>query len=249
MKRCLVLVLLAVAGCATPNKEPPSKPFAGTRWQMVLELPVPGEQPSVRFGDGRLEGFGGCNRFAAAYVQDSVGARAIAIRRIEMNRRLCDPGAQMVESRMLEILQSVSSYSVTGDLMTMSGSGGTLRFRAMTDEANMPAAPLAGTRWVGLVNIALDERNTPWLEFGDGRLTGFTGCNSLTGGWTSDGGQVRFAPLVATKRACAGPEGDIERRFLAAVSEQSRVSREGRKLVLTGPAGERFEFVESARMK
>ena len=31
---------------------------------------------------------------------------------------------------MLEVLQSVSSYSVTGDRMTMTGSAGTLKFRA-----------------------------------------------------------------------------------------------------------------------
>ena len=48
---------------------------------MVLELPLAGEPPSMRFGDGRVEGYGGCNRFTASYLQDSVGARAIAIRR------------------------------------------------------------------------------------------------------------------------------------------------------------------------
>ena len=32
--------------------------------------------------------------------------------------------------RMLEVLQAVSSYQVTGDRMTMTGSGGTLRFRS-----------------------------------------------------------------------------------------------------------------------
>jgi heat shock protein HslJ len=85
----------------------------------------------MRFGDGRVEGFGGCNKFAAQYVQDAVGARAIAIRRIELDRRLCEAGPRLAEARVLEVLQSVSSYSITGSVMTMSGSSGTLRFRAM----------------------------------------------------------------------------------------------------------------------
>src|SRR5258706_521725 len=101
-------------------------PFGmGARWSWVLELPMAGEQPQMRFGDGRVEGFGGCNRFAARYVQDVVGARSIAIGRIEVVRRLCDPGPQAAEARVLEVLQSVSSYSITGDNMTMNRSGRT----------------------------------------------------------------------------------------------------------------------------
>jgi hypothetical protein len=124
---CLALL----AGCASPPKEPPPKPFIGTHWQVLLELPLAGEPPNMRFGDGRVEGFGGCNKFTAQYVQDSVGARAIAFRRIEIDRRLCDPGPRAAEARMLEVLQAVSSYSVTGSILTMSGSGGTLRLKAM----------------------------------------------------------------------------------------------------------------------
>jgi heat shock protein HslJ len=127
--------LLFAAACATPAREPPPKPFIGTRWQVMLELPLAGEQPNMRFGDGRVEGFGGCNKFTAQFVQDTVGARAIAIRRIDVDRRLCDAAPRAVESRMLEVLQSVSSYSVTGDTMTMTGSGGTLRFRAVAEAA------------------------------------------------------------------------------------------------------------------
>ncbi len=137
MKRAIALVTVAavLAGCAAAKKDPPPKPFAGTRWQVVLELPVTGEQPNMRFGDGRVEGFGGCNRFVAKYVQDSVGARAIAIGRIEVDRRLCDPGPKTAEARVLEILQAVSSYTITADTMTMSGSGGSLTMRAMVVEA------------------------------------------------------------------------------------------------------------------
>ena len=136
MKRAIALVTVVafLAGCAAAKKDPPPKPFAGTRWQVVLELPMTGEQPNMRFGDGRVEGFGGCNRFVAKYVQDSVGARAIAIGRIEVDRRLCDPGPKVAEARVLEILQAVSSYTITLDTMVMSGSGGSLTMRAMVVE-------------------------------------------------------------------------------------------------------------------
>ena len=132
MRIAIVVALLAglAAACATQKKEPPPKPFHGTKWQVQLELPVAGEQPWFRFGDGRMEGFGGCNRIAARYVQDSVGARAIAIGRIDRGTRGCDTSAQMSEARVLEVLQSVSSYAIVTDTMTMTGSGGSLKLRS-----------------------------------------------------------------------------------------------------------------------
>jgi heat shock protein HslJ len=105
---------------------------------------------------------------------------------------------------------------------------------------------LAGTRWVGVVDPSTNRNAVPRLEFvREGRLTGFTGCNMLSGTWSVEGGAIRLGPIMTTKRGCMGPEGEIEKRVMAAMGEKSRVAREGAKLVLTGPAGERFEFTEA----
>src|SRR5262249_55754631 len=127
-----ILAAACAASCAMPNKEPPPKPFVGTHWQVVLEVPPPGEQPWVRFGDGYMDGFGGCNKIAARYVQDTVGSKAIAIGRIETGRRACDARAQAAEDHVLGVLQMASSYAVIGDVLAMTGSSGTLRFKAVT---------------------------------------------------------------------------------------------------------------------
>lgn len=129
-KALLLAAALLAAGCAAQKKEPPPKPFVGTKWVVQLELPLPGEQPHVRFGDGLMEGFGGCNRLAARYVQDSVGSRFIAIGRIDRGTKACEARAQAAEMRVLEALQAVSSYTIVGDSMTMSGSGGSLKLRS-----------------------------------------------------------------------------------------------------------------------
>jgi heat shock protein HslJ len=214
----------------------------------------------VRFGDGILEGFGGCSRFVGRYVQDAVGARAIAIGRLQIDRRLCDPMVRLAEERTLEVLQAVSSYSVSVDVLTMSGSGGTLRFRALDAPqgaasvstvpasaapvaATAPSSSLLGTRWKGVVEGA-DEGTTPWLEFAEGRVQGYTGCNMLSGPWHMEGGELRIGPLATTKRACAGPGGEVERRLLAAMNELAHVARQGDRLVASGAGGERFEFAE-----
>jgi heat shock protein HslJ len=134
-----LLAAWLLAGCAAiqslDKKDPPPMPFTGTRWQVMLEMPQAGEQPWVRFGDGRMEGFGGCSPFSANILQDAVGARAIAVMRIELQQRVCEASVVAAERRMLAVLQSVSSYAITADIMKMSGSGGTLVFKAISIEA------------------------------------------------------------------------------------------------------------------
>jgi heat shock protein HslJ len=255
MKFALTVVAFLAAACAATQKEPPPKPFAATKWQLVMDIPPAGEAPYVRFGDGRMEGFSGCSKFVARYVQDSVGARAIAIGRIEVDRRLCEPSPRAAEMRMLEVLQSVSSYSITADALSMTGSGGTLKFQAASDAqpvAGAPPAPspspssptLTGTRWKGVVEGGVDEAATPWLEFVDGRVAGYTGCNMLSGTWRAEGSEFRMGPLVTTKRACAGAGGEVEKRLLSTMNERARITREGARLVASVPGGERFEFSE-----
>lgn len=108
-------------------------------------------------------------------------------------------------------------------------------------------ASLAGTRWVGVIAGATDPRVLPRLEFAaEGRLSGFTGCNRLDARWTMEGGELRVGSVVTTKRLCLGPAGETEKRVLAALGERGRITREGARLVLVGPGGERLEFTPAA---
>ena len=115
--------------------------------------------------------------------------------------------------------------------------------RAPKTPASAAVGSLAGTRWVGVVDAGVEARAAPRLEFLDGgRLAGFTGCNMLSGAWRMEGAELRIGPIATTKRMCAGPEGEIEKRLVAAIGAEASVRREGARLVLSGPAGARFEF-------
>lgn len=131
MKSAMMLCVLAaaLAGCAATRKEPPPLPFTGTKWDLVMEVPLAGQQPWVRFGDGRVQGFFGCNEIQGNYQTDTVGARMVAVGRIERSGRLCEANVVATERRLLEVFQSVSSYSITENTMVMVGSGGQLTFR------------------------------------------------------------------------------------------------------------------------
>lgn len=118
---------------------------------------------------------------------------------------------------------------------------------AATPAAPQTAAPvsLVGTSWVGVVDASVDKNAVPRVEFAAGRLTGFTGCNMMSGEWTGEGAAMRVSGVVATKRMCLGAGDAVEQRVLAAIGGGSRVTREGDKLVFTSPSGVRFEFVRA----
>jgi heat shock protein HslJ len=79
---------------------------------------------------------------------------------------------------------------------------------------------LAGTRW--RVSDApdapaldhLDERAAPTLSFTDGRVSGFSGCNLLSGAYARDGARLALGPLITTMKACPPPADVVERTFL-----------------------------------
>ena len=111
--------------------------------------------------------------------------------------------------------------------------------------ASLP--PLAGTRWVGKQERNDDGRGTARLEFAaGGELHGYTGCNMLGGRWSETGGEVTFTAIFVTKRMCLGPGAEIEKRFLAALSNESRVTRTATTLIVVSPQGARFEFAPAA---
>ena len=108
-------------------------------------------------------------------------------------------------------------------------------------------APLEGTRWVGVVEGNADARTLPRIEFSaGGRMAGYTGCNMMSGTWTEEGGAVRFGPIISTKRFCAGPEGEVEQRLMAAMGPSARATRSGDRLVLKNANGATFEFTPAA---
>lgn len=134
----LAAFAFVIAACnLDPKREPPPKPFTGTKWLMQLEVPAEGEVPFLQFGDGHVSGYTGCNRLNGRYQQDAVGAGAIVFTQVMTTKRGCEPRVMTIEARILEVLGSSTSVQVVADTMRIDGSAGKLDFRA----APPPAAP------------------------------------------------------------------------------------------------------------
>jgi heat shock protein HslJ len=93
------------------------------------------------------------------------------------------------------------------------------------------SAPLTDVRWrlvelEGARALAPSAERTANLRFSgsDARVSGFTTCNNLFGGYDRPGGdRLRLSELASTRMACVDPAlGQQEQRFMAVLGRIER---------------------------
>ncbi|HEY6824475.1 MAG TPA: META domain-containing protein [Steroidobacteraceae bacterium] len=104
-----------------------------------------------------------------------------------------------------------------------------------------PSAPLQDTFWrtVEIEGVPYAPRpgvREPYLLFARDRVTGFTGCNNLTGGYEQDAARLRFKPVAMTRMACL-PDNDLETRFVSAINATTSQRITGSRLELLDGTG------------
>ena len=82
-----------------------------------------------------------------------------------------------------------------------------------------------GWRVIRLGGSPLPEGVIVTIEFGpEGRVSGRTGCNRFTGGYTLTGEGLSFSPLGVTRMACPSPQMETEQRFLDLIQKVTRAT-------------------------
>jgi putative lipoprotein len=82
----------------------------------------------------------------------------------------------------------------------------------------------------------------PTLRFSEpNRVSGFSGCNQLSGAYDLRENGLTFGPLVMTKMAC-GKGMDVERAFATALGATKRYAIKGTELELIGESGTLARF-------
>jgi heat shock protein HslJ len=107
-----------------------------------------------------------------------------------------------------------------------------------------PPAPFAGTKWL-LVTERKPAGEPPYLEFGDGAVSGYSGCNRIMGRYIQDAigaGAIVFSSLGASKRMCADTIMAVEERLLSVLRSSTSRKVTGDRLRIDGSAGW-LEFV------
>jgi len=70
-------------------------------------------------------------------------------------------------------------------------------------------------------------------------MTGSSGCNDISSTYTTDGINLSFGPMIATKMACPG---DGESKFLTALGQATNYKIEGLKLYMLAGGKEKLQF-------
>ena len=159
-------------------------------------------------------------------VGDRVKVRTVRIldRRILMDVVEAGPG----EAMCCPTLLAQKAFAVHADA---------LRLESSTVTGTLSVATMGQMEWtlVEMDGKALPAGATPpTIRFDGLRASGFAGCNRFTGSVEDKGaGAFTFGPLAATRMACAGPQDEIESRFVARLGTVSRFSFVAGRLALT----------------
>ncbi len=108
-----------------------------------------------------------------------------------------------------------------------------------------PPTPLDGTRWQLRSYRGSDGESRPPLEgsvptarFRAGRIiTGATGCNTFTAGYTYDAGDMTVSQPAASRMACPQPQMEQDAAYLAALHRVAHFTLSDDTLTLTDVRG------------
>ncbi len=238
----LVALALLIAACsAGPGT---GGQLEGTHW-VLSSMDVDGTLtivPEILYADAeftahRVQGFSGCNTFDALY---QAGGRRLTVSQSATTLMACDPAAMEFEQSYLARLADSRFYSVRRDTLTIFDALGST---ALVFDA-APRNPLLGT-WdadsfgvppstvVGLV-----EGTELEVVFGIATVGGYSGCNSFSGTYGTNGSIVRIGRLATTRLACEPEVMEQEAAFLAALEASTRIESRGTRLNLTDRDGQ-----------
>jgi heat shock protein HslJ len=207
---------------------------------------LPGTQITAFFdGRGNVTGVTGCNEYTAPYS----GGDNLTVGQPITTKKACESpiGVTEQETRYLERIQSVSSYTVAENLTLRDARGATILVYSPVANGTLMPAPFAETSWYvySLVD-ATGKTHSPRglttlrLVFGrDGHLYGNAGCNNLYGSYRQSGeNAIAISDLKTTRIYCGiGGVMELESAFLSVLPKITRYSVEGDTLRLTDTEG------------
>ena len=244
----MMLVLAAVlttCGLATPDTSPVH--LDDTEWVLTSlngGSLAEGSTITIRFCNGNeIGGDAGCNSYGAIYTT-SGNDFSITARRIDRTDFDCDVPESVMqqEAAYFESLADAAAYRVTDDRLMIEGSAGdtTLVFTMKEKPSIDPA--LNDTEWVltSLNGGSLVEGSRITMDFVEGAVTGFAGCNYYGGEYTAaDEGVLTMPGIGGTTQDCPTPEVmQQEAAYTEALSSAAAYRVMGNHLEVSDSAGE-----------
>jgi len=119
--------------------------------------------------------------------------------------------------------------------------------RAATTTSGLEGVPWRLVSLPGQLPATLETLKQPAnVQFDSGRVTGFNGCNRLSGSYTLSGNSLQLGSLAATSMACIEPASTIESTFNRMFTGTLSYAVTGNRLNLATAAGTVLGFVRES---
>ncbi len=272
-----LVLMLCISGCTSPSVLPVTttvpttipptvqptpmttqtapQTLTGVTWYLVAFNAAEGGSLSIKPGtqitaffdtQGKVSGSAGCNQYTASYESTLVG---LSIGAPATTKMACNEPAGIMtqESLYTTTIQGASGYSISGNMLTVTNSGGkALLTYSTVPPYQMTPAPLTGTTWY--LNSMIDKNGQIWpplatnpitLQFSDGgNVTGNAGCNSYSGTYTGSGNSITISGFAVTLMYCGEPGVmNLESTYLTVLPMMKVYQISGNELTLSDGVG------------
>lgn len=203
-----------------------SENIENTKWVITT---LEGENISGKQGNGqdiyfmldsknhRVTGYAGCNTIMGSYKLEA--GNQISFSQMATTRMAC-PDAEINESEILKIFEMADNYTITNGQLALNKAKraplAEFKKGSMADNAIVEKYWKLKTLEGQDVTMGDNQEREIYftLKTQDNRVTGFAGCNSISGEYIlEEGNRIRFDKMASTLRLC--PDVDFnESEFL-----------------------------------
>ncbi len=196
----------------TEAQRPPLKDLNGTTWYLwyMNNTPImPGTSIYAQFtinsdgASGTINGSAGCNTYVATFG-DNLGVKTS----LNATQSCNSPkGVMDQEKAYVSMLSRAFGYWQTGDQLILNTGQGVLTYRSTKPgSSNDQTHLLVGPNWYLISygsTYSTPGTQEPYTLFkSDGKLEGYTGCNTFSGNFTTQTQGITITNLNATPSAC-----------------------------------------------
>ncbi len=196
---------------------------------------------------GAVSGRAACNGYGGSV---DVGDGTFRVSELSWTEMGCEPSVMELEQAFLRGLSAVTSFTIAGGVLTLSGPTTELVLGAL---APVPDSEIIGTTWV--LDTYIDGEaasNMPIMELAtltlnaDGTLTGSTSCRQLTGMWITTGATIQFTSFSAiddpTAGVCAPESQTLDGLVISVLESGFTVEVDGPRMTLMAPGNEGLSY-------
>jgi len=213
----LMMTILALASCSTLKKNSDKQDSSNTsaiiekKWQLIeiggkaVAPQVNGKVPFLKLEEKRYSASGGCNGIGGELTFSANGKIKFAQ---GMSTMMACPDMS-IEQALSKALITADNYTVKNGILSLNKAkmAPLAKFKLLEEKQNLSGTweldYISGPR-IAFEGLYPNRKPTMTFNTADGKVNGNSSCNNYNATFKTDGHQISFGPIMATKMACEG---------------------------------------------